>query len=169
MLDVPKRNAFAAARHVLEKVSELHPELGDLPVERTDPDWPAWLDRALEAAYLSEGEKILLDIGAGIWTERHPFVQQLIGLDEANREAVLRAVVALAGMTGELTRGSVVAGAFGPQFTLAERALMAEALAAFIGTVRAVQQSGIVSDETTAGMTERGEEILRELIARLQS
>lgn len=166
---VDQYNAFAASRHVLEKISELHPEFGELPLTRDDADWPAWLDRALEVTYLSDGERVLLDIAAGLWTERHPFVQQLIGLDESNRKRVLEAVVALSGMRDELTGGQVVDGRFGPQFTLAERIVIAEALAAFIGIAAAIEQSGLFPAETTAGWNTRNEKILRDFIARLQS
>jgi hypothetical protein len=160
-----ERNAFAAARHVLERLAELHPELGDLPVSRDDADWPAWLDRAHVAAAgsWSGGEKILLDIGTGLWTERHHFVAQLVGLDEENRARVCRAVVALAGVTGDLTGGAVVAGAFGPQFTIAERVLMAEAIAAFLRIAQELADAGMGIPRVQHADT------LRELIARLQS
>jgi hypothetical protein len=77
--------------------------------------------------------------------------------------------VALAGATGDLTRGAVVQGAFGPQFTMAERLAIAETLEGFARLVDTLRESGLFDPSVTAGMTITGRATLDSLTERLRS
>lgn len=158
--DLPVHNAFAAARYVLEPIAEARPELGDLPNERADLH--TFLER-VESIYptLSDGEKLLNGVALALWSERGgpPFAEVLRGLDDENRERVLRAAAALGGIQ---FASNVVDGRFGPQFTVAERGLIAELLEHTLTMLDAIADMGL------AGRVQNPKPI-RDLIERLRS
>lgn len=122
------------------------------------------LDLVLDDTTRSTGERYVAQAALALWNGGGDvtFAQLIRTLDDDNIRRVLEATWALR-LKELVPAGQVVDGRFGPQFTVAERALIAATIESFLEITATLLESGIIETRV-----ER-REVLKELVARLQS